>query len=86
MPAMAPPLSPLVVEDTPAAPPAAVVEGAAEDGVENGTVVVADPVDVTVVAALLVGRKGAVFVAVGVKIAPSIEELLPSPSPLLEPH
>ena len=84
MPAIAPALSPLLDEDTAAsAPPAVAVAGA---GVENGTVVVADPVEVTVVAALLVGRSGGATVAAGVNISPRTDELLASPSPLLAPH
>ena len=63
MPAMAPPLRPLfvVVVVIPAALLAPVAEAEAE-GVWKGTVVVTEPVDVTVVAALLVGRMNAVAV------------------------
>lgn len=59
MPAMAPPDRPLLllVGVIPAAP----AEAEAALGVWKGTVVVAEPVDVTVVAALLVGRRGAVL-------------------------
>lgn len=58
MPAMAPPLNPLLLVVDDKAAPALV---AAADMI--GTVVVAEPVDETVVTALLVGRKGAVLVA-----------------------
>ncbi len=60
IPAIAPPLRPLLLTDGAAA--AAVA--AADVGVWKGTVVVADPVVVIVVATLLVGRMNAVFVAV----------------------
>ena len=65
IPAMAPPLRPLldVVEVTPAALVAVEVEA---DAVMKGTVVVMEPVDVTVVATLVVGRMKAVLVATAV--------------------
>lgn len=65
IPAMAPALRPLlaVVEAIPAALP--VLEAEA-DAVMKGTVVVIEPVDVTVVATLVVGRMKAVLVAVAV--------------------
>ena len=61
IPAIAPPLRPLllVVEVMPAALPAPDAEAV---GAWKGTVVVAEPVEVTVVAALLVGRINAVAV------------------------
>ena len=60
IPAIAPPLRPLLLTDG----AAAALVAAAFVGVWKGTVVVADPVDVTVVATLLVGRINAVLVAV----------------------
>ena len=60
IPAIAPPLRPLLLT----AGAAAVLVAAAFVGVPKGTVVVSDPVVVTVVAALLVGRKYGVLVAV----------------------
>lgn len=84
IPAIAPPLSPLLdVVETPAALPAPEADA---DGVMNGTVVVAEPVDVTVVAALLVGRMNAVAVDdVAVVVMEAKYELL-SPPPLLAAH
>ena len=65
IPAMAPPLRPLlaVVEAVPAALLAPVADA---DAVMKGTVVVIEPVDVTVVATLVVGRMKAVLVAAAV--------------------
>lgn len=77
IPAIAPPLRPLlaVVEVMPAALFAPEAEA---EGVWNGTVVVAEPVDVTVVAALLVGRMNAVAVdGVTVVVIEAKYELLP---------
>lgn len=56
IPAICPPLRPLldVVDCMPAALPPEEVVG---DGVPNGTVVVADPVEVTVAVVAVVGRK-----------------------------
>lgn len=83
IPAIAPALRPLLdVVEAPAAPAAAVAEA---EGVWKGTVVVAEPVDVTVVAALLVGLKGAVFVAAAV-VPKSKVVLLSAPLPLLAAH
>ena len=62
IPAIAPPLRPLLLIEGAAA--AAVPVEAADVGVWKGTVVVAEPVVVIVVATLLVGRMNAVFVAV----------------------
>ena len=62
IPAIAPPLRPLLLTEGAAA--AADEEAPADVGVWKGTVVVADPVVVIVVATLLVGRMNAVFVAV----------------------
>ena len=62
IPAIAPPLRPLLLIEGAAA--AEVAVEAADVGVWKGTVVVADPVVVIVVATLLVGRMNAVFVAV----------------------
>ena len=62
IPAIAPPLRPLLLIEGAAA--AAVAVEAADVGVWKGTVVVAEPVVVIVVATLLVGRMNAVFVAV----------------------
>lgn len=79
IPAIAPPLNPLLEDVTAAALPA---PEAVAEGVMKGTVVVAEPVVVTVVAALLVGRMKAVAVegATGAS-----NELLP-PWPLLAAH
>ena len=63
IPAIAPPLSPLLLTEGAAAVPVDAADDA-EVGVWKGTVVVADPVVVIVVATLLVGRMNAVFVAV----------------------
>lgn len=85
IPAMAPPLSPLfVVVDTPAAPLAAAAM-LVNDGVIKGTVVVAEPVEVTVVATLLVGLNGAALV-VGVEGCSNRELLLSAALPLLAAH
>ena len=61
MPAIAPPLRPLLatVVDTPAM---AAVLAAVLTGVSNGTVVVAEPTEVTVTIVALVGRMNAVTV------------------------
>lgn len=76
IPAIAPPLRPLLlVVDMPAA---AVVAAAP---VWKGTVVVAEPVDVTVVIALLVGRTAGVLL--GATVAAPNMELLEPPLPLL---
>lgn len=66
IPAIAPPLKPLlvVVDCMPAAVAPEVPVG---DGVSNATVVVADPVEVTVWVVALVGRMNAVPVAVAEK-------------------
>ena len=82
MPAIAPGLRPLLLVVEAVAAPA---EADAE-GVWKGTVVVADPVEVTVVATLLVGRRGAVFVAVAVVICPRYALLLSPPCLLLATH
>ena len=67
MPAIAPGVRPLllVVEAMPTVPAPA---DAVAEADWKGTVVVAEPVEVTVVAALLVGRKGAVLVAAAVVV------------------
>lgn len=65
IPAMAPALRPLLA--VVAVMPAALLALEAEaDAVMKGTVVVMDPVDVTVVATLVVGRMKAVLVAAAV--------------------
>lgn len=77
IPAIAPPLRPLllVVELIPAALLAPEAEA---EGVWKGTVVVAEPVEVTVVSALLVGRINAVAVdGAAVVIIEAKYELLP---------
>ena len=67
IPAMAPALRPLL--DAVAVIPAALLAFEAEaDAVIKGTVVVMDPVDVTVVATLVVGRMNAVLVAAAVAV------------------
>lgn len=67
IPAMAPPLRPLLA--VVAVMPAALLALEAEaDAVMKGTVVVMDPVDVTVVATLVVGRMKAVLVAAAVAV------------------
>ena len=63
IPAIAPPLRPLLLTDGAAAAAVAAADPA-DVGVWKGTVVVAEPVVVIVVATLLVGRMNAVFVAV----------------------
>ena len=65
IPAMAPALRPLLAVVT-AVPAALLVLEADADAVMNGTVVVMEPVDVTVVATLVVGRMKAVLVAAAV--------------------
>ena len=67
IPAMAPPLKPLL--EVAAAMPAALLALEAEaDAVMKGTVVVMEPVVVTVVATLVVGRIKAVLVAAAVEV------------------
>lgn len=67
IPAMAPALRPLL--DVVAVMPAALLAlEAGADAVMKGTVVVMEPVDVTVVATLVVGRIKAVLVAVAVAV------------------
>lgn len=88
IPAMAPALRPLlaVVAVMPAALLALVAEA---DAVIKGTVVVREPVDVTVVATLVVGRMKAVLVAAAVEAVDVTEfryELLRSLFPLLAAH
>lgn len=85
IPAMAPGLRPLldVVEVIPAA---ALAFEADADGVMKGTVVVAEPVDVTVVSALLVGRMNAVAVDVEASVVMEAKYELLSPAPLLAAH
>lgn len=85
IPAIAPPLRPLlvVVDVMPTALPA--VDAAVAE--TKGTVVVIEPVDVVVVMTLLVGRMKAVAVFVVVVGATTLSrELLLSPLPLLAPH
>ena len=66
IPAMAPPLKPLL--EVAAVMPAALLALEAEaDAVMKGTVVVMEPVVVTVVATLVVGRMKAVLVAAAVE-------------------
>lgn len=90
MPAIAPPLRPLfvVVEATLAAVPLAAAAVPVGDGVLNGTVVVAEPVEVTVVATLLVGLSGAALVVAVVAgvFCSNRELLLSAPLPLLAAH
>jgi len=90
IPAIAPPLRPLfvVVEATPAAVPLAAAAVPVGDGVMNATVVVAEPIEVAVVATLLVGLSGATLVvAVTAGLFCSNSELLLSaPLPLLAAH
>ena len=67
IPAMAPPLKPLL--EVAAVMPAALLALEAEaDAVIKGTVVVMEPVVVTVVATLVVGRIKAVLVAAAVEV------------------
>ena len=67
IPAMAPPLKPLL--EVAAVMPAALLALEAEaDAVMKGTVVVMEPVVVTVVATLVVGRMKAVLVAAAVEV------------------
>ena len=67
MPAMAPALRPLLA--VVAVIPAALLALEADaDAVMNGIVVVIEPVDVTVVATLVVGRMNAVLVAAAVAV------------------
>ena len=67
IPAMAPPLKPLL--EVVAVMPAALLALEAEaDAVIKGTVVVMEPVVVTVVATLVVGRIKAVLVAAAVEV------------------
>lgn len=85
IPAIAPPLRPLlvVVDVIPAA--LAAVDAAVAD--MKPTVVVIDPVDVVVVMTLLVGRMKAVAVFVDVVDVTTLKrELLLSPLPTLAPH
>ena len=72
IPAMAPALRPLlaVAAVVPAALLALEVDA---DAVWKGTVVVNEPVDVTVVATLVVGRMGAVLVAAAVAVVDTTE-------------
>ena len=67
IPAMAPPLKPLL--EVAAVMPAALLALEAEaDAVMKGTVVVMEPVVVTVVATLVVGRMKAVLVAAAAEV------------------
>ena len=63
IPAMAPALRPLLAVEAAAALPTLEADA---DAVMNGTVVVMEPVEVTVVATLVVGRMKAVLVAAAV--------------------
>ena len=72
IPAMAPALRPLLAV-APVVPAALLALEADADAVWKGTVVVNEPVDVTVVATLVVGRMGAVLVAAAVAVVDTTE-------------